>query len=647
MPSLSTAVIERCNDLFNYNPQINLNEDTCNTFTGEEKELMGFAHGFRVIATSTELAIKNLSDAALSRFTVIYTTSYTPDERNLLIEVLYKDYPKEFDDFLKKYKDNFFHDLPFQYVIKILNILKLLDSKKKRKERKDNHRNLCLAIHLSLYYQMKNKAKKKKFKTIINDIYQNFYNINVDKKNEEVVDIVPFEIRDNELHSNWSNLSIISSEINEEELETNLAFIKPFNKLLEHIFLSIAIHYPLIIEGGTGKGRKTSIKYIAKVLGYDIIYFNISNNTTVEDLFCKKMPIEKEGKINFIDIRSRLLDGIDANSKREKNCIIILDNLQNANSNVLESLIPVFDIKSKSILVNGEEIIKSTYNIIGIIDSSMESKEAESFLPEAIKYSVILYKNSKYEKREYCKQVIYKMFGDEANEDNEYNIDYYLDAFIKLNDYANKKKIKEIFTFNDFKKFLFFIKKSRTEESDPKTEIFGIKTITQLLLVYKFSSKDEIDSANEILKNSRVSDFWPIFSYLSDEDDDIEIDQFQIAPDEKGKNLCYPITEIMKKQERKKLLLKVHSLSPDQRRGIIFLMLSVLSDIPCIIKGKTASGKTHLIRFFCELLGRKPLIIDGFIAFIDITIDIIILPTAIVTEMIEFHISGSITPLNK
>ena len=47
-----------------------------------------------------------------------------------------------------------------------------------------------------------------------------------------------------------------------------------------------------------------------------------------------------------------------------------------------------------------------------------------------------------------------------------------------------EKQIKELFSFNDFKKFLYFLKKSRTNESDPKTAIFDIKNITQLLLVY-------------------------------------------------------------------------------------------------------------------------------------------------------------------
>jgi hypothetical protein len=122
LPNLPPAVLERCNDLFNYNPKINLSEDSCNTFTNDNKELSGFSDGFRVIATSNELSIRNLSDAARSRFSIIYTTSYTPEERDLLIQLFYKDTPKEFYDFLKKYKEYFRKDLSFLYVTKILNI---------------------------------------------------------------------------------------------------------------------------------------------------------------------------------------------------------------------------------------------------------------------------------------------------------------------------------------------------------------------------------------------------------------------------------------------------------------------------------------------------------------------------------------------
>jgi len=222
-----------------------------------------------------------------------------------------------------------------------------------------------------------------------------------------------------------------------------------------------------------------------------------------------------------------------------------------------------------------------------------------------------LYRNSKYEKREYCRRIIDKMFQTEANDENESDIEYYLNAYIALNNYVKEKQIKELFTFNDFKKFLFFLQNSRIDEGESK-QIFEIQTLTQLLLVYKFKSKEEIRNANEILRNSLASDFWPIFSYLSDEEDlkEDDNDEFRIDPYNKEQNLCYKTKQQLKKEEKKNLLSKIHSLSPDQRRGIIFLMLSVLSDVPCVVQGVTASGKTHLVRLFCQLLGQIPLIID-------------------------------------
>ena len=65
-----------------------------------------------------------------------------------------------------------------------------------------------------------------------------------------------------------------------------------------------------------------------------------------------------------------------------------------------------------------EESIKSIENEIsiildGTIDSSMESKRANDFLPDSIKHTAILFKTSNYEKKKYCKKVIDKMFGDE------------------------------------------------------------------------------------------------------------------------------------------------------------------------------------------------------------------------------------------
>ena len=90
---------------------------------------------------------------------------------------------------------------------------------------------------------------------------------------------------------------------------------------MEHIHLSIGIKFPLIIQGSTGKGKKSAIYFIAKTLGYEVIYFDLSSSTTMEDLFCKKIPHNKNGKLEFLDIRSKLLDGIDIKiyKKKKKN----------------------------------------------------------------------------------------------------------------------------------------------------------------------------------------------------------------------------------------------------------------------------------------------------------------------------------------
>lgn len=58
------------------------------------------------------------------------------------------------------------------------------------------------------------------------------------------------------------------------------------------------------------------------------------------------------------------------------------------------------------------------------------------------------------------------MFGDEMNEETSSQIEYYLNSYISLNNDVKKRHIKELFSSNDFKKFLYFLKKSSTDESD-------------------------------------------------------------------------------------------------------------------------------------------------------------------------------------
>ena len=363
LPNLSPAVLERFNDLFNFMPKLGLNEDFCNTFTGKfkgVKEISNFSQNFRVISISSLSGVRNLSDAARSRFSTIYTSEYTDEEKEIASKLFNSKHSVDLSSFIDKYKNNFNNKIPFMDIIKILSIYeKFCDVREEKKEM-----SIMFSIYFALNFNFDSKNKKEKFINILKETYPQ-YN---DKLNElELNDKKPLEIdkSKNILKSKWTELSIKSAKIKDED-NSNLFFIKPFNKLLNYIHTSLALNIP------------------------------ISNTTTVEDLFCKTIPIQKEYGIEFKISRSKLLDVIDSSKYDDESLndgIILLDNLQQASSNVLESLIPVFDATKKTIfLPNGDTVNKGKYNIIAIFDPTVKGNNIKYALPNSLKSSSLLYK---------------------------------------------------------------------------------------------------------------------------------------------------------------------------------------------------------------------------------------------------------------
>jgi hypothetical protein len=156
LPNLSPAVIERFNDLFNYNPKLSLNEDFCNTFTGIYKEWNDFSSIFRIIAVCQNDNLRNLSDAAKSRFSILYTSKYNDDERKTVSKLYYPEISNNFIQFLEEYKNLFKNELEFPLIIKILSITQILDEKNPQNKDK----NLILSIFKSIYPLIKEKKKK-------------------------------------------------------------------------------------------------------------------------------------------------------------------------------------------------------------------------------------------------------------------------------------------------------------------------------------------------------------------------------------------------------------------------------------------------------------------------------------------------------
>ena len=91
LSNLPTEVLERFNELFSDQHSLTIPEDIYNTFTSKnKKEFSNFSknsfHKFRVIATCPFGYTSKLSEAVLSRFTVISINEYSENEQKYVLK---------------------------------------------------------------------------------------------------------------------------------------------------------------------------------------------------------------------------------------------------------------------------------------------------------------------------------------------------------------------------------------------------------------------------------------------------------------------------------------------------------------------------------------------------------------------------------
>ena len=526
LPNLSPAVLERFNDLFNYNPKLSLNEDFCNTFTGIYKEWDDFSSIFRTIAICQNDNLRNLSDAAKSRFSILYTSKYNDDERKAVSKLYYPDISNNFIQFFEEYKKVFKKELEFPLIIKILSITQILDEKNINNKDK----NLLLSIYKAIYPLMKSKKKKNELISIIKKICPNDYEFF--NENSEYDNKCPF-IFDNNLHSLYTGLRINIADI-EESNTNNYTFTKPFNKILDSIHFSYLTNYPLIIEGGTGLGKKTAINYFLECLKINkenVIQIQLSNSTTLDNLFCKKIPDNSKNTLEFIEEKSKFLLAIDENTSN--NDIIILENLEQASITILEALIPIFNINSKEqiLLPNGKYIKKGLFKLIATFDPTVKGSIL-NILPEAIKNNAILFSVPNYSKEDY-KNICKNIFINEEKKKNEkekeeekkeedkkeeekieekYNdeIEQFINDIVKIQNYIYKNQLKEIISLNDIYKF--YLLKNEVQN------IFEYDLIAKILFIQRFSNLNEMENITKEL-GYKYDDLWPEFFYGENEEE--------------------------------------------------------------------------------------------------------------------------------
>jgi midasin (ATPase involved in ribosome maturation) len=159
-----------------------------------------------------------------------------------------------------------------------------------------------------------------------------------------------------------------------------------------------------------------------------------------------------------------------------------------------------------------------------------------------------------------------------------------------------------MFSLNDFTKFIKFREQTK--------EIFDYDIILTMLLIHKFQFKKDINKLISELHYSN-EDFWPIFNYEHQKINEDEYESyFYISPYGSKKMLQKQIKSKINIQTFSEIRKQIKSLTLIQRLGLIFLLLSVNSNIPVIIQGETGSGKSYLIRLFAKLCGENLEVIE-------------------------------------
>ena len=597
LSNLPTVVLERFNELFSGKHNLTLNEDIYDTFTKEGyKEFSNLGENFRIFATCSLGEQNKLSEAVLSRFTIICSDKYKIEEqkdvlKSFLIEnKLDIKYNQECIDLIIRFS-NAIKNNSLSWMI---NALSLSNQKGLFKENdKFSKLNILAFILYRITYGLSYKLKS--------NPDNNFYEIEEKLKKllpefkgkiiqGEDINEEPFitkEINGNKMiESKYNNLEIecgFDRKILSEDMN-NLAFTKTFTEMVDYIHFGIASNTPIILEGGTGLGKQTAINYVAYKLNFKIINFIITQSTKIEDLLGRNQIDRENGQIKIEFKETKILKTlIGKEGKKGENYLIVIHNLNKASSSLMESLCSLFDKKQTNILrPDGRNEAKSKINLIGIINNQSNISFKDK-LPLSLINSVFYYILPKLSSKE-IKEIIWKKFNN-CNLNDE--VLEFVDCFNKSREFSYNKGSISYFSLNDITKYILFRKYTKS--------LLDKSIIFQIIFAHRFIQNEFIKEimkklgffslkVNPIIQNKEA--------YLS-------------ISFKKSKNeiqLPYFNKIEINKEEIKQ---KINTLNLKQKQCLLFLVLSILCKRACIIQGDTASGKTHLIRLFAEMLGQK------------------------------------------
>jgi MoxR-like ATPase len=602
LSNLPTIILERFNELFSGKCNITVNEDIPNTITPEsKKELSEFNKNFRVFGTCPPGATSQLSEAVISRFSLIYVGEYAPDEQKTVLQsycdlnnlnTITDDNINNIIEFSQSLNTSFSGINMTLY--QMINLLQLAHNinLKLQKSRKYSFMTKDIVLSLIIYYSARGLLDNRESRQLkrLCDI------VGLNKPPEENIEelVSPLYIDEEEgvkgLRSKITQLIIKSPLVNEKEKD--IAFTNQFSEMVEIIHFGLANNVPVILEGMPGQGKQLCINYIAELLGYEVINIMISQSTKVEDLLGKNIITKDKNKnikvlLNETKLSKALKKQTD-NDQAGKQLIFVFNNLNNASPAVLELLTSIFDKNQENVLLSdGSTIPKNPINIIGILKPQNGANRDK--LPPTLLYSSLYHIVLEPEENS-IKQIIAKKLEKEIFKGDDIKL---YNNYLKAKDIIEKKYQKENFlNLNDITKFINFRKISYGKIDD-------VDIIFAMVFVYRFTEEEIISDLKKELHIQSI-DMKPTLIY------DMPVGTLTYTIGEKNKIQIKTYFEgPLTGDEITNLKNIFIPLTSNQKSCILFLILCALTKRACIIQGETASGKSHVIRTFAQLVGKK------------------------------------------
>jgi len=444
LPNVPTVVLERFNELFSGVHILTLIEDIQNTFTKEGNKELQISNNFRVIATCKPEKVNNLSEALLSRFTVIYISPYDETEEKRVLKSESNQDSMIISKLIEQYKSYYTEQSIIFNLSQMISCQKIVSKMDHLNNEHEKNIKICLYTLIKGFHEKRTNE--------INDIKQLFEVTFIPSIEGES----PFEYieKKNEirLFSKLTQLSmhvIKKSEIKDNE--PGIAFTDQFIEIIDTILFGLSTYTPVILEGNYGQGKKTAINYIANKLGLEVINIVISNSTKVEDLLCKTIiDKDKDKNIVITTSKTKLYEAIESKEIYPKT-LVVLDGINNASPAVLETLSSIFGDKGTTILLpNGSVLEKGNLNLIGIFNKGKDTTREK--LPPIIIYNSI-YLVVDDPTPDNIKKIINVLF---IQNKLQHEIEKFQDDFIKAKTISDEVSGELPLTLNEIKKIFTF-----------------------------------------------------------------------------------------------------------------------------------------------------------------------------------------------